>query len=101
MVSRSIISSPAGTMPAPMIAATAAQAFETSSKAAITHFASCGLGVSFADFGDYRQQPFGPRDQGKQIVPRRIERFAAEFKHFAGNEHAANSPQVVHRQSVL
>ena len=44
--SRSIISSPAGTMPAPMTAATAAPAAPTSSKAASATCAACGLGVS-------------------------------------------------------
>src|SRR5260221_150463 len=47
VASLSIIPTPAGTMPAPMIAATASPALSTSAKEATTTWASSGLGSSF------------------------------------------------------
>ena len=98
----SIISRPAGMMPAAMIAPTAAPAFSTSSNAASATCASCGFGSELdGDLGDDGEQPFAAVDQRQQVVARRVERVAAELDDLAGDEHAAHAAHVVHREPVL
>ncbi len=89
-------------MPAAITLPTAAPAFAMSSNAASATCASAGFGQQLdRDLRDHREQAFAARDEGQQIVARRIERVGAEFDDVAGDEHRAHLAHVVHGESVF
>ncbi len=53
------------------------------------------------DLGDHRQQAFAAANEREQIVAGAVERFTAELDNLACDEHAPDSPQVVHGESVF
>ncbi len=76
----SIISRPAGMMPAAITAATASPALRTSSKLAMMQRASCGLGTSLTVTSVVTaSMPSLPIDEREQVEARAVERLAAEL----------------------
>ncbi len=53
------------------------------------------------DLGDDGQQALGPVDQREQVVTGAVQRLAPELDHLAGDQHATDPADVVHRESVL
>ena len=76
----SIISSPAGMMPAAMTAATASPALRMSSKLAMMQRASCGLGTSLTVTSVVTaSMPSLPTTTDSRSSPGRVQRVAAKF----------------------
>ncbi len=76
----SIISSPAGMMPAAITAATASPALRTSSKLAMMQRASWGLGIELdGHLGHHGQHAFAADHGGQQVVAGRVQRIRAEL----------------------
>ncbi len=77
----SIISRPAGMMPAAMMSPTASPAFSTSSKAASTTCARSRLGQQLdRDLDHHAQHALGAGHQGQQVVARGVQRLAADAR---------------------
>ena len=99
---RSIISSPAGTMPAAITAATAAPACADVVERRERDLRDLRLRRQLhGDLGDDREQALGAVDEREQVVAGAVQRVAAELDDLAGDQHAAHAPHVVHGEPVL
>jgi hypothetical protein len=99
---RSIISSPAGTIPAADDSRDRRTCRAHVGERGERHLRRLRFRRELdRDFGRDRQQALRPMNERKQIVTGAIERVAAQLDDLAGDEHAADAPDVVHRQPVL
>ena len=102
MAGRSIISMPAGMMPAAMTAATQLPALSTVREADQAARASLGLGQD-ADghFGDDAEQAFRADDHAEQVEPAPFEWLAAQPDDLAVHQHQFDAQDIVGGQAVF